>query len=355
MKIAFLVLNQRDQLRRCEAFIRNSLDFEYTIVFLKEEWEIKLGKPFELAYKIPVGNVRYIPVEVFKNEDYDLVLPNTDKVIEFLIEQRYPGMINANDKRVFQQKANEFGKFDFLRSNLTDQFWDDEFVMMKPRISSGGYSANPLCYNRRVFKEIKEYVDDPEFIIQEYLQAYDILLLSFANNGKDFVLYDIVEQEFKPSAAGNIYTSYLQSNLVLREVPEVKELIEKTQEFFKFIGYEQFVGFFGVQFIAVDGKFFPIDCNLRTGPVAMELEFRNIADTRMYKAIPFFLGDQECKENLENPKDYQRYRCYAEVQGKPTTDTAFVPNYDGRVNISTGKTSGTFRRDYEMYIERIIE
>ena len=352
-KIAFLVLNQKDQVRRCEAFIKNSLEHEYTIVFLKEEWEIRIGKKFELSYEIPIGNVRYIHAEEFKNEDYDLVLPNSDKVIDFLISCRYHGLINANNKRTFQEKVNTFGKFDFLRTNLTDQFNNDELVMMKPSISSGGYSSNPLCYNQRRFEEVKEFSEDSEFLIQEFVPSFDILLLSFACNGKDFVLYDVVEQEFRPSSAGNIFTSYIQSNLGLKDQVEVKELISKTIEFSDFIGYKNFVGFFGVQFLVKDGKFFPIDCNLRTGPVAMELEFRNIADTRMYKAIPFFFGDQKCKSYLEAPEDYQRYRCYAEVDGKPTTDRHFTPNLNGRVSISNDKTSGTFRSDFAMYIERI--
>jgi hypothetical protein len=276
--------------------------------------------------------------------------------MDFLLSVRYPGMINANDKCIFQQKADEFGKFDKIRSNVSgDIFTDEEFVMMKPRISSGGYSSNPLCYNKRKFDEVKEFAEDSEYLIQEYVESYDILLLSFASNGKVLSLYDIVEQEFRPSAAGNIFTSYIQSNLALREKPEVAELIAKTREFFEFIEYQDFVGFFGIQFISKDGKFIPIDCNLRTGPVAMELEFRKIADTRMYKAIPFFFGNKECQEYLENPAKYERYRCYAEADGKIVTSKEFTPNFDNRMCISTAKTSGTFRRDYDMYIERIIE
>lgn len=356
IKIAFLVLNQRDNIRRCEAFIRNYLDAEYSIVFLKEEWEKHLNKELELSYKIPIGNVRYLQVEEFKSEEYQLVLPNTDKVMDFLLSVRYPGMINANDKCIFQRKVDEFGKFDRIRSNVSgDSFVDGDSVMMKPRISSGGYSSNPLCYNKRRFDEVKEFAEDSEYLIQEYIESYDILLLSFASNGKVLSLYDIVEQEFQPSRAGNIFTSYIQSNLALREKPEVAELIAKTREFFEFIEYQNFVGFFGIQFISKDGKFIPIDCNLRTGPVAMELEFRKIADTRMYKAIPFFFGDKQCQEYLENPATYERYRCYAEANGKPITTKKFNPNFDGRVCISTAKTSGTFRRDYEMYIERLIE
>jgi len=42
-----------------------------------------------------------------------------------------------------------------------------------------------------------------------------------------------------------------------------------------------------------------------------------------------------------------------EVDGNPTTDRQFIPNLGGRVSISSDKTSGTFRSDFAMHIERI--
>lgn len=172
------------------------------------DWE-----KFELSYEIPIGNVRYIQVEEFKNEDYHLVLPNTDKVIDFLISQRYHGLIHANNKRIFQEKVNDFGKFDFLRTTLTDQFSDDEKVMMKPSISSGGYSSNPLCYTQREFREVKDFLDDSEFLIQEFVPSFDILLLSFVSNGKESAIRKILSNRFR-KAFGNgiVYARHWESN-----------------------------------------------------------------------------------------------------------------------------------------------
>ena len=353
MKVAFLILNQRDQIRRCEAYIRNNLDLEYDLVFVQEDWEKEQNLPFAPCHTIDLPNVSYIPETEYKNENYCLVLINSDKTMPFLIEHMYPGMVNINDKVVAQSLINDFGKFDFIRSNLTDEFDDEDWVFVKPRISSGGFSTNPLCYNKRQYKEVKHFANDGRHLIQESVDTYDILLLSFVNNGKDLVLFEIVEQEFRPSSIGNVFTSYLQSNLALRD--EYADLIATTKEFFHFIGYTNYKGFFGVQFLRKDGKLIPIDFNLRNGPVAMELEFRKLMDTRMYKAIPFFFGNENSKEYLENPRNYERYRCYAEIDGKPVTDFKFTPNYEGRVKISSGKTSGTFREDYDMYVEKIID
>ena len=75
----------------------------------------------------------------------------------------------------------------------------------------------------------------------------------------------------------------------------------------------------------------------------------------MYKAIPFFLGSKECQEYLENPAKYERYHCYVEADGKIATNKEFTPNFGNRMCISIAKTSGTFRRDYDTYIERITE
>lgn len=75
----------------------------------------------------------------------------------------------------------------------------------------------------------------------------------------------------------------------------------------------------------------------------------------MYKAIPFFLGNKECQEHLDIPAKYERYHGYVEADGKIATNKEFTPNFGNRMCISIAKTSGTFRRDYDTYIERITE
>lgn len=353
MKIAFLCLNLVDSIRRAEAFIKNFPNDDFTIAIVREEHDRYSKHPRN--YTIPLTNVSYIEGEEFNADDYDLVLPNNDKACGFLFSHVYKDRVpNLSSKVLFQKTLLAFKKFDLLRTNVPEEdssFSDDDFVMMKPANSSGGHSELNLCYNKRKFIEVAEYARDSNFLIQEYRDSHDILLLSFVSNGVDIVLYDVVEQEFRPSKRLNIFTSYVKSNLYLRD--QHSELIQKTKEFFNFSGMQEFRGFFGVQFLVHDGKYFPVDCNLRTGPLAMEIEFRNLLDTRMYKSLPFFFGSEECKEYLENPKNYEAYLCYAEEEGRVLTSRKVIPNYQKRISITSAKTSGTFRKDYEMFIERV--
>lgn len=349
MKIAFLCLNLVDTLRRAEAFIQNCPSDDFTIVIIRE-WHDRDLRP-SVRYQIPFSNVSYIEDTCFDAADFDLVLPNNDKACDFLFSTVYSGQLpNLSNKVVFNRVASNFGEFDMLRSNVDSNthFADNDYVMLKPANSSGGFSELNLCYNKRRFNEVEPY-NTSDFIIQEFVDSSDIILLSFVSNGTDLVLYDVVEQEFKQSKNLNIFTSFIKSNLYLRDV--YAALIEKTRRFFKFAGYTEFKGFFGIQFLQHNGKMYPIDCNLRTGPLAMELELRGILDTRMYKAMPFFFGDNQCKMYLEEPQNYQSYICYAEENGKLTTSRNFTPNHETRIAITNDKTSGTFRSDYTMYVE----
>lgn len=349
MKIAFLCLNLVDAIRRAEAFIKNSQDHSFTIVLVRE-WHDKESRP-PRAYSIPYQNVDYIEDRDFDPDVFDLVLVNNDKAFKMLIKEVYNGkLVDLSDKSVFQEKLLEFGGFDLIPTNVEGYtFADDEIVFAKPRNSSGGYSELDICYNPRKYSEVK-HLDQDKFIIQKYFDSPQILLLSFVNNGEHLVLYDVVEQEFMQSENKNVFTSYIKSDLYLRE--QFDGLVQKLRGFFAFCNFQAFKGFFGVQFLIYNGKFYPIDCNLRTGPLAMEIELRDLLDTRMYKSIPFFFGDQACKEYLENPSNYESYTCYAEKDGKLTTSRQFIPNFEERIQIFGNKTSGTFRSDYEMFIEK---
>jgi predicted ATP-grasp superfamily ATP-dependent carboligase len=202
MKIAFLCLNLVDAFRRAEAFIKNCPDDEFTIVITREEHD-KVHRP-EARYIIPYPNVTYIEDKDFISTDFDLTLTNNDKACTLLFDRVYSGKLpNLSDKVKFNILAQKFGEFDMLRSNAPGdryQFAPEDDVMLKPSNSSGGFSEIKLCYNKRKFKEVKGYGPFTDrFIIQEYVDSNDILLLSFISNGVDLVLYDVVEQEFRQS------------------------------------------------------------------------------------------------------------------------------------------------------------
>ena len=69
----------------------------------------------------------------------------------------------------------------------------------------------------------------------------------------------------------------------------------------------------------------------------------------------FSLVTRNVKNTLKFRRSTRRYHGYVEADGKIATNKEFTPNFGNRMCISTAKTSGTFRRDYDTYIERITE
>jgi hypothetical protein len=85
LKIALLLLNQKDHIRRGAAFIKNTPNHEFTFVFLSEAWEIECNHPFIISFPLPVGADVVIGEKGFDSSAYDLVLPMADKVCDFFL------------------------------------------------------------------------------------------------------------------------------------------------------------------------------------------------------------------------------------------------------------------------------
>jgi hypothetical protein len=132
MRIAFLLLNQKDHVRRATAFLNNSPTHDYTFIVLAEEWEKRISHPFKLCHPIPAGANLVLGEANFDANLYDLVLPMADKVCDFLFDNVYPNLTNINNKRTLQRKIDEFGKFNSLKSSTNcfiSEFFDDEDVI----------------------------------------------------------------------------------------------------------------------------------------------------------------------------------------------------------------------------------
>ena len=129
--------------------------------------------------------------------------------------------------------------------------------------------------------------------------------------------------------------------------------IDELRGFLAFIGYDKMKCIFNVQFLVNNSKFYIMDFNTRTGPISCQLELYCLMDPRVYKLVPFLAGDKTAEECVGN-KPIERYRNYAEFQGKTVTSRVFYKN-PKRVIVSENKTSGIVRNDYEVYIEKFLD
>ena len=353
-KVALLLLNQKDHVRRGAAFIKNTPNHEFTFVFLSEQWEIDNKHPFIVSFPIPVGANIVVGEKGFDPAAYDLVLPMADKVCDFFFDKVYPSLVNANNKRTLQKKIDEFGKFDFIKSSTNSfisEFSDDESVIVKPAISSGGFSLENFCYSLQKFKDVKHLYYDSNYIIQEYLATDQVPYLIMINNSEDLVLIDIYDQEWAPSVSGNFFSPFMETRPDLEE--KFKKLLVLINEFFTFLGFKEYRGFFGLQFLAFKNRFIPIDCNLRTSPVSLEIEHNNLAHIMTYKVVPFLLKEQPVDAFKTDIRNNDQVRSYVEINGVKVTKREFTPDIENRVCIRSDKTSGVFRSEYEVFIEKV--
>ena len=154
-RISLLSFNYPENLKRAKFYINNRGANEVTLVMFFEH-----GNNMIPCIDID-SEIKIITKEEFVANDYDLVLPMTDKLVNFLLDNCYPGSLNLNNKRTLQKALKDSGFMDFLKSNVTNsasEFSDGEYVIMKPSVSSGSYSANLLCYRKIKFEKAKAFL-----------------------------------------------------------------------------------------------------------------------------------------------------------------------------------------------------
>ena len=106
----------------------------------------------------------------------------------------------------------------------------------------------------------------------------------------------------------------------------LQKLLVLIDEFFSFLGFKEYRGFFGLQFLAFKNRFIPIDCNLRTGPVSLEVEHNNLARIMTYKVIPFLLMEQTVDDFKRDIGNNDQIRSYVEINGVKATKRDFMPD-----------------------------
>lgn len=341
-KIAYLGINQRGGFRRAEAFIKHGPQYEHTfVIFLEYE-----GESPDPKYQIPYPNVRYITFDEFDFNDYDLVLHMNDKLFKHVLKNIDPSIEDMADKNAMERAAKVFG-FPMLR---TEGFADDDLVILKPISSSGSYSKDTRCYSKIKFADVKSFVGDTNFIIQEFVDTKDVVMFSTISNGKgDFYRCDVVDYEYVPDRKGQFFPQYMESRFEL--IPHYSEMFDKIEAFMRFISYDKLKTIANIQFLKSGDEFFIMDFNTRTGPNSAESDINNIMDPRVYRLLPFLLGEKSAEECV-GTGPFENYLFYVEEDGKiVTTKRPIVPD-PKRVCISEDKTSGAFRNDYINYMQK---
>lgn len=341
-KIAYLGINQRGGFRRAEAFIKNAPQYDHTfVIFL--EWN---GESAEPAYKIPYENVRYILSKDFVFDEYDLVLHMNDKLFKHVLNNANLGLDDMADKQVMTNVSKKLG----LPMLKESGFNDDEFVILKPVNSSGSYSAEPLAYQGIEFSKVKHFVGNSNYVIQEFVPTKDVIMFSTISNGKGTLFRcDVVVYEYVPDDKGQFFPQYMESKEHL--ISEYQNQFDNVEKFLRAAGYDKIPGIFNLQFVQRDGNFYLIDFNTRSGPVTTEAEVNNIMNPRVYRTLPFMLGETSIEKCVDFSLKFENYRLFATKDGKKLTEIEFTPS-SKCVKISENKKSGCFRDDFDIYLEQ---
>ena len=352
-KIALMCFNYDSCLSRAEAFIKNGDKYEIDLVcyFEREFEEEYLGLP---KYYEGLKHAKIKSFSEINLSDYDLALPMTDKLGDKWLDLCYPGTANINNKVHLQKEIKRFGKLQTLRTSPTNditEFKDDDVVMMKPAVAAGAWSDNPLCYTKISFGEVKQYFDDPNFVIQEYVDSHDVIMISYMSNGSEIVQYDLTEQVCKPSPSGNLFFPYMRT--VSTSDGKYDAYIELGKNFLEFVGYTKVRTVYNIQYLLKGDDAYVIDVNLRCGPVTVVLELLGIINTKAFKGLEFLLDEPGAKDRLIDASTYQTYHMFARdlSTNKLLTDKIEDVGLETAVKISENKSSGCIRNDVGIFVQ----
>lgn len=358
-KIALMTYHYDSCIQRAMCFIKHGSDYDIELVFFFEyhNEEIHVAEKIDQIRQemSPFSNVKVSLHHTFSVEDFDLVLPMTDKLGSKWLNLCYPGITNLNDKRVLQQEILKFGKLNYLKSNATHKltdFQDSDDVIMKPTIASGSWSDNPKCYQKIKFDEVKEFFFDTNFVIQDYVDSENICMISYMSDGTELIMYDITEQECKKSPSGNFYFSHMLTGLKFKD--KYPDLVELGKQFLCSAGYKNVRTIYNIQYLLTDQGAFMIDVNLRCGPVVVAIELKELFTGKIFKnGIHFLMGENQVKEELTNLDTYVGYQLFAVDMNtsKPLTNKVIDINMNTAISITENKNSGVFRNDVQVFIQ----
>ena len=311
---------------------------------------VKVLEPYqvhnELLQDLEINlDITVISENDFNALDFDLVLPMSDKLVPLWLNKCYPHAINLNDKLILQQCTDSFNFFGSLTKNIAD----DDFVIIKPRISSGCHSEHQYAYRPILSKNVQHYYDNE--VTQKFIDSSEILLVHFISNGQKLILTDTFMQNY-------VYNPEISKFPIMACLIDVRfrrefdTAISALSNFLKHFGYCDIKNVICCQLIIKDGQYFLIDVNLRTGPVTVAAEIRNMVRCKQYYSIPFLMGDTDGSE-LDRNLDNATICCYAEtLDNKKISNFEYAKN-ENDILIKSDKTTGVVRKDLNVYIQRV--
>ena len=340
--------------KRAKAYILANPEFEHhflTIDNYQGEIDYDFGTDVTISKMEETPNV------------FDLVLITTDKAFESYLRYRnLTGINNLADKKILSNTCKAFG----LLVPKETGFNDDDFVVVKPKISSGCYSAEDFCYRKIRYSDLCNYKDfnTDNYILQECVDSDHVFQFNFVTNGDEIKFCGMVDFQFQLVNNENINpiynTFYHNVEQFSRHVAgfenkinELEKLKLQVKNYLISEKYYLIPSYYQFQFIRRGDEYLVIDNNLRIGPGMIEASINNILKNNFFTNMKFMLKLQDL-DSLECDQT-KGYSFYTEKSGKRQTNSSkyLIEDYENRVQCFEEKSSGFLRSDCCTFIQAI--
>jgi hypothetical protein len=297
-KVAYLGNSLTNCLLRAEAYLKNlstqEIEFTYVIVENLLNYPHSLEDGPAVEYLLPY-EVKYCDLESFKSSSYDLVMVGSDKYFKILLDRLNLTKTNLTDKFELASICHSLG-INFpstLNVDIID-FDDDDFVFVKPKISSGSYSPDDFCYRKIKFRDVKDKITT-NHLVQKFFDSTNSLVFSFASNGESLYFIDCCdyrcyydEDSGKMMSAGTDATCEAYASIVR----DHRGFINSLFELLRHSKYNLVPGFYNLQACVVDGEAYLYDVNMRTGPISVTIEKYEMSHISYYDFIELYMSQK---------------------------------------------------------------
>lgn len=349
-------------LKRARAYVQHNPEFEHTYVtvddfILNSHW-FKTTEKEQIFFN--ERNIPFVRAQDVKSSDFDIVVLMSDKAFQEYIEfTGKTGIKNVCDKEILTREAQAFG----FSVPKTSGFTTNDFIIIKPKLSSGGHAEETFCYRKIRYHDNFKFFNSENrenYLVQEFIDTDRVIQFNFVIGKLGVTPNGVFDFQFSSVDGGKVTPVYMVSYPTAEKfvsyveeysLSSIKALQEMSMRFLISQGYGELPGFYTVQFLPFAGKFYIHDINLRIGPGAVEAGLRHLFDSNLFSNLKTMLGIAKL-EDLPHD-DNLAYAFYLEKNGERLIHTAkkFEEDYVNRIRCTENKNSGFIRSDYETYLQ----
>jgi hypothetical protein len=346
MRLALFSDHTAGAVRRSFCYMQHCKDHDVTYVLVWKFIDDATKAIVQAEGERTCKSFKIISIDAYVKSSYDVVINTSDKHFFGRLEHKNLS-VNLVNKETLYHECKHHGILSPSIENL-----DGKRCFVKPKISSGAYDEDWVGYRNFNFDELAALNPDPEkYLVQEYLDTNECVLLIFLCNGEEIRLTDSCTNVFDKDSDGRPLCVYGDFTNTRHEIIKhlFKQQITQTLEMMYNLQYNRLHGTFNVQFSIVGDKLYLHDFNTRTGPFSIEIENRKFFDTGFYSTLDYQLGLGDLssfkKESWIHYTEDQNGNLLAPA-------TKVFANPKGTIQINSDKKSGMVRSDYNVFINK---